>query len=380
MSFKEKPLMKLNEGTVLFHPYISNNAFKKVKEVLSGRWIGQGPLVDRFENNFKKKFSIKGSCLATGSGTDSLHLAYILAGLKHGDEVIAPVFTCTATNIPLLYMGIKIKFADIDPLTMNISVESVKKLINPKTKAIIVVHYGGLPCDMEELEEISKKFKIPIIEDAAHALGATYKKKAIGDISDFTIFSFQAIKHLTTADGGMLCVKNKRLIKKAKRIRWFGIDREKKQNATWKNDIYEIGYKYQLNDLGASIGIEGLKDFDKILKYRQKIFSVYLNTLSNNKNILCVNKDDGKRTHAAWLFTIISDQKNKIQKYLREKKIETNQVHFRNDKYSIFKPFVKNYKFKNMDYAENKYLVLPLHHKITIEKAKYIASLINKIT
>ena len=147
-----------------------------------------------------------------------------------------------------------------------------------------------------------------------------------------------------------------------------------------KNDIYEIGYKYQLNDLGASIGIEGLKDFDKILKYRQKIFSVYLNTLSNNKNILCVNKDDGKRTHAAWLFTIISDQKNKIQKYLREKKIETNQVHFRNDKYTIFKPFVKNYKFKNMDYAENKYLVLPLHHKVTIEKAEYIANLINKIT
>jgi perosamine synthetase len=380
MSFKEKPLMKINEGTVLFHPYVSKNSFQEVRKVLSGRWIGQGPLVDKFENNFKKKFSINGECLATGSGTDSLHLAYILAGLKSGDEVIAPVFTCTATNIPLLYMGIKIKFADIDPLTMNICVDSVKKLVSSKTKAIIIVHYGGLPCDMDELQVISKKYKIPIIEDAAHALGATYKKKTIGDISNFTVFSFQAIKHLTTADGGMLCIQNKKLIKKARRIRWFGIDREKKQNATWKNDIYEIGYKYQMTDLGASIGIEGLKDFDKILKHRQKIFSVYLDILSKNRNILCVHKDDGKRTHAAWLFTIISSEKNKIQKKLRDQRIETNQVHFRNDKYSIFKPFVKNYKFKNMDYAENKYLVLPLHHKITVEKAKFISKFINKIT
>tara|TARA_B100000963_G_scaffold343492_1_gene345388 strand:- start:15268 stop:16410 length:1143 start_codon:yes stop_codon:yes gene_type:complete len=379
MSFKEIPLMKTSEGTVLFHPYISKNSFKNVKKVLSGRWIGQGPLVDKFEKKFKSLFANRNYCLATGSGTDSLHLSYILAGLKKGDEVIAPLFTCTATNIPFLYMGVNIKFADIDPLTMNISVHSVKKLISKKTKAIICMHYGGLPCDLDELQNIASKYKIPLIEDAAHALGATFQKKSIGSISDFTMFSFQAIKHITTADGGMLCIKNKRLINQAKRIRWFGIDREKKQKATWENDIFEIGYKYQMTDLGAAVGIEGLKEFKKVLDHRKTIFNIYLDKLITNKNILCVHKDDGKRTHAAWLFTIISKKKDFIQKKLREKRIESNQVHFRNDKYSIFKKFVKGKKFPNMDYAENKYLAIPVHHKVSIQKAKYIADLINKI-
>ena len=379
MSFKEIPLMKLSEGTVLFHPYISKNSFKNVKKVLSGRWIGQGPLVDKFEIKFKSMFGKKSQCLATGSGTDALHLSYILAGLKKGDEVIAPLFTCTATNIPFLYMGVKIKFADIDPETMNISVNSVKKLISKKTKAIICMHYGGLPCDLDELQKLATKYKIPLIEDAAHALGATFKNQPIGSISDFTMFSFQAIKHITTADGGMLCIKNKNLIKKAKRIRWFGIDREKKQKATWENDIFEIGYKYQMTDLGASVGLDGLNEFNRVLKHRKNIFNIYLEKLSKNKNIKCVHKDDGKRTHAAWLFTIISRKKDLIQKKLREKKIESNQVHFRNDKYSIFKSYVKGKKYPNMDYAENKYLAIPVHHKVSTQKAKYIADLINKI-
>ena len=378
MSFKEIPLMKLNEGTVLFHPYISKNSFKSVKKVLSGRWIGQGPLVDRFEQKFKSMFGRNKHCLSTGSGTDALHLSYILAGLKEGDEVISPLFTCTATNIPFLYMGVKIKFADIDPYTMNISVDHVKKLITKKTKAIICMHYGGLPCDLDDLQKIANQYNIPLIEDAAHALGATFKNKPIGSISDFTMFSFQAIKHITTADGGMLCIKDKKLIKKAKRIRWFGIDREKKQKATWENDIFEIGYKYQMTDLGASVGLEGLKDFKKILKHRKDIFNIYLDKLGNNKNILCVNKEDKKRTHAAWLFTLISRKKDLIQKKLKEKRIESNQVHFRNDKYSIFKKFVKNKKFPNMDFLENKYLVLPLHHKVSVKDAKYISAIIKK--
>ena len=131
MSFKDFPLLSdKNKSIVLFHPYISKNSLKSLKTVLSGRWIGQGPMVDKFENKFTKMFAEKNISVATGSGTDALHMAYILAGLKRGDEVITTVFTCTATNIPLLYMGIKIKFADVDPLTMNISIESVKKLID----------------------------------------------------------------------------------------------------------------------------------------------------------------------------------------------------------------------------------------------------------
>ena len=231
---------------------------------------------------------------------------------------------------------------------------------------------------MDEIKKIAKKNKIKVIEDAAQALGGKYNKQNIGTISDFTTFSFQAIKHITTGDGGMLCIKDKKLIEKAKRIRWFGIDRKKKQLGIWKNDIKEIGFKYQLTDLGASIGYQSLIDFKKIISHRIKIYNIYLKNLSQNPKIKCVHDFDNKKKCAAWLFTVLVKNKDYLQKKLREKNIETNQVHFRNDKYSIFKKFVKKQSFKNMDKIENQYLVLPIHTKVSVKDAKYICELINK--
>ncbi len=377
MSFKDLPIMPdKKKGVFLFYPYVSKKSANNIKKKLEGRWLGQGPMVDKFENEFKKKFARDCSVVATGSGTDSLHLAYILAGLKKGDEVITTIFTCTATNIPMLYMGLKIKFADIDVDTMNISVKSVKKLISKKTRAIVCVHYGGLPCDMDELRKISKRNKIILIEDAAHALGAKYKGKSIGNLSDFSTFSFQAIKHFTTGDGGILTIKNKKLEDKAKRIRWFGIDRKKKQQGIWKNDVHEIGFKYQMTDIAATMGCDSLKEFKFINEHRKKIYNTYLEELSKNKKIKCIHDYDKKKEHGAWLFTISVENKDYLQKKLREHFIETNQVHFRNDRYSIFRKFVKGKKFPNMDYLENRYLVLPLHHKVSVQDAKYISKLI----
>jgi len=379
MTFKDLKLLEdKKSNTVLFYPYVSKKTPKKVSSILNSRWIGQGPVVDKFEKKFQEKFGGNSFALSTGSGTDALHLAYILAGIKKNDEVITTVFTCTATNIPLLYIGAKIKFADIDPNTMNICVNSVKKLISKKTKAIVVVHYGGLPCDMDELKKLSIKYKIPIIEDAAHALGAKYDNKPIGSFSDYTMFSFQAIKHITTGDGGMLTIQNKKKFEIAKRIRWFGINREKKQKGTWENDIKEVGYKYQMTDIGARMGLDSLNEFNKILNHRRKLFNIYLDIISNNQNIICVNDPNSKKFHAAWLFTIVLDKKDYLQNKLRQNGVESGQVHFRNDKYSIFKEFCKDIKFKNMDYLENKYLVLPIHHKVTEKKAETIAKLINK--
>lgn len=378
MKFKDLAIMDDKKGVVLFTPHIPKSTASALKKTLSTRWIGQGPMVDKFEKLFKKRFAGKYPCISTGSGTDALHLSYILAGLKKGDEVITPVFTCTATNIPFLYMGVKIKFADIDRNTLNIDPNSVKKLISKKTKAVICVHYGGIPCKMDELNKICKEYKIPLIADSAQSLGAKYNNIPLTEFSDFSAFSFQAIKHITTADGGMLCFKKKFLEKKAKRIRWFGISRDKKQSGTWLNDIHEVGYKYQLNDIGATIGVESLKEFNKILEHRKKIYSIYLRGLKNNKNIQCVH-DYTQEGHAAWLFTILTNKKDYLQKKLREKNIESGQVHFRNDQYSIFRKFAKNKVFKNMDFVQNKYLVLPVHTKVKIDDAKYIVKLINKI-
>ena len=375
--FKDYPLMKNNKGSVpLFYPHIPKNSAKSLQKVLKGRWIGQGPLVDKFENVFSKKFTKNLPCVAVGSGTDALHLAYLLAGIKKDDEVICPVFTCTATNIPLLYIGAKIKFADIDPKTFNISIDHVKKLVSKKTKAIVFVNYGGLPCDLTELNKIAKKYKIKLIQDAAQSLGNFYKNKPITQYSDFTIFSFQAIKHISSGDGGLLCFKDKKILKKAYRMRWFGIDRLKKQGGTWENDIKEIGYKYQMTDLGAAILLDALKEFSKIKQHRKKIFSIYEKNLKNNKKVKVVTSV-GKFTHSNWLFTILVDKKDLLQKKLRQSNIETNQVHFRNDRYSIFKKFVKNKKFPNMDSVEKKYLVLPVHTKMSFSDANYVVKKVN---
>ena len=377
--FKDYPLIKESRKSVTqFYPHIPKNAVNAIKKVLSGRWIGQGPLVDKLEIIFSKRFGNNMPSVAVGSGTDALHLSYILAGIKKGDEIICPVFTCTATNIPLLYIGAKIKFADIDPKTFNIDIDSVKRLITKKTKAIVFVNYGGLPCNLSELKKIAKKNKLILIQDAAQSLGATYENKPITSFADFTIFSFQAIKQISSGDGGMLVIKNKKLLKKARRIRWFGIDRLAKQGGTWENDIREVGYKYQMTDLGAALLLESIKEFKKIDNCRKLIFNTYKKILKKNTNVTIVDSNDVKG-HAHWLFTILIDKKDLLQKKLRDKLIETNQVHFRNDRYSIFKKFIKNQKFKNMDAVEDKYLVLPVHTKMTVSDARYIAEQINKI-
>ena len=359
----EPPIMRSNEGIVLFHPHIPQNAKKYVNQVLDSRWIGQGPMVERFEREFEQKFGDGHVALAVGSGTDALHLSYILADINEGDEVIAPVFTCTATNIPLLYLKANIKFADVEKDTLNIDVEHVKRLITPRTKAIVCVHYGGLPCNMNELQQLADQHGLKIIEDAAHALGATYNNKMVGEMSDFTMFSFQAIKHITTADGGMLLIKDKDLVEKARRIRWFGIDRCAKQKGIWDNDITEIGYKYQMNDMAAAMGIAALEEFDDRLALRQSLLDAYADNLRGFDGVRTVGLGYTDRKHAAWMMTILSDRREELQVHLRQHGIESGQVHYRNDRYSIFGGRQAG-AFPNMDKLENDYLVLPLHTKM----------------
>jgi dTDP-4-amino-4,6-dideoxygalactose transaminase len=368
----EMPLMKEDDGIVLFYPHVPESAIEEVAKVLRSRWIGQGPKVEQFEDEFERKFAKGGKAISVGSGTDALHLAYILAGIKEGDEVIAPVFTCTATNIPFLYMGVKVLFADIDAHTLNIDVNHVRRLITPKTKAIVCVHYGGLPCDMDELHEIANSYNIPVIEDAAHALGAKYKGRYIGEISPFTMYSFQAIKSLTTGDGGMLVIRDKSLIEKAKRIRWFGIDRSAKQKGIWENDITEIGYKYQMTDISAAIGLASLKEIDNTLQHRKILLSEYCRDLKGVDGIRFIGDGYTDREHAAWLCTVIVERRLDFQRKLRENKIESNQVHYRNDRYTVFGG--RTDQFPNMDAIEDKYLVLPLHTKMSIDDVRFICS------
>lgn len=372
----EVPILPIGGQNIpLFIPEIPEEAFDEVKSTLMSRWIGQGPKVDLFEREFGALIGNEHPSIAVGSGTDALHLAYLLAGVGLGDEVLTPVFTCTATNIPLLYIGAKPIFVDVDPKTLNIDVAHARKLINKNTKAIVCVHYAGLPCEMDAIQEMASKFGIPVIEDAAHAVGAKYKSKNVGTISDFTMFSFQAIKHITTGDGGLLTFKDYNLLEKAKRLRWFGIDRSAKQLGVWENDIKEVGYKYQMTDLGASIGLASIRKFESTLELRRSLLHRYYLKLEGNVNVEILGRENKDMIHAAWLFTIRIKNRKRLQAKLLANNIESNQVHYRNDRYSIFSPHKLN--LPNMDAIEDEYLVLPLHTKMNTDDVDRICQIIN---
>jgi dTDP-4-amino-4,6-dideoxygalactose transaminase len=360
---------------VLFRPNVPASALSRIAEVLESRWIGQGPKVEEFERSFEKKFNHTATAVSCGSGTDALHLAYLLSGIKPGDEVLCPVFTCTATNLPALYIGATPIFVDVDPKTLNINIQDLESKITPRSKAIVFVDYGGQPANLSALLKISKQYGLPLIEDAAHALGATFDGQPIGSISDYTIFSFQAIKHITTGDGGMLMVRDSNKVEEAKRLRWFGIDRQLKFNGIWENDITEVGYKYQMNDISAAMGLAALEEFDPIMVLRRELFKTYVLNLEGLDQVEIVGSPfDGE--HGCWLFTILVPNALSLRDYLFDHQIESGQVHFRNDRYTVFGG--RDEKLVHMNQVEDKYLVLPLHTHMNIADVTRICSAIRE--
>jgi dTDP-4-amino-4,6-dideoxygalactose transaminase len=369
--------MTEREKMVLFYPHIPVSGRDAARKTLDTRWVGQGPQVEEFERMWTEKFAYPHKSIAVGSGTDALHMAYILAEVGQGDEVVTPNFTCTATNIPILYQGAKPIFADVKPNNLNIDPEDVKRKITDKTKAIVCVDYGGLPADLDELQTLADERGIAFIEDAAQAHGAKYKGKWIGSVADFTAFSYQAIKIITTCDGGMLTIKNLELEDKAKRIRWFGIDRKAKQkgigHGIWTGDIWEVGYKYQMTDVAASMGIEAMKIIDQTLAHHRELFETYREGLKDISGITFIG-DDKDHQSSCWLATVLVERRDDFQKKLLEKGVESDPTHYRNDRYSVFGGRVDT--CPNLDAIENKYLVLPMHYHLQKEDINYICDVI----
>lgn len=353
-----------NNMIPLFWPALYKDEWlKELGKVFNTRWIGQGPLVDKFEKEFGKKFGFK-YCLSVNSGTSALELTYHLIGIQAGDEVLTPVFTCTATNIPLVRRGAKLKFLDINERFV-VDYEDVERKISKKTKALVVATIGGIRIE-DRVFKLAKKLGVPIVIDAAQSVGIPESQ------GDYVCYSFQAIKHFTTGDGGMLVVRNKKEYERAKKLRWFGIDREAKKRADWKwkvnhqmvMDIEEPGYKYHMNDISAAMGLVGLRHSDELLRYRRKLCGLYTKLLPNHKVIY---------GGACWLIAILTDNRNKLMDKLKEKGIESDLIQIRNDAFSVFG---EKTKLPNMAKIEDKYLYLPLHQNLSLEDVEYVASTI----
>ncbi len=242
----------------VYKPYHDHLEMQHLKEVIDSGWWGLGPKTLEFEKNFAGYIG-SNHALGLNSATAALHLALMCIGVKDA-EVITPSMTFVSTNHAILYNGGIPVFCDIEPDNLNVTAAGIAKLITQKTKAIIVVHYGGYACDMDPIMELAREHKLAVIEDCAHACGGKYKNRMLGSIGDFGSFSFQAVKNLATGDGGMLTTNNAEWATRIKKLRWVGIskdtfDRGAGNSYDWFYDVTEVGYKYHMNDIIAALGL-----------------------------------------------------------------------------------------------------------------------------
>ena len=343
--------------------------------LLSG-YIGQGPRVDEFEKELAVWFGNQNT-LALNSGTSALQLALRLADVGFGDEVISTAMTCTATNVPILAMGARIVWADIDPATGNIDPLDVERKITSKTKAIMAVHWGGYPCELDELNRLGHKYGVKIIEDAAHAFGASYHGRPIGSHSDFVCFSFQAIKHLTTVDGGALVCKDGESYKRGKLLRWYGIDREsERKDFRCEEDVKEYGYKFHMNDVTATIGLEQLKHVSEVLRQHRENALYYRERLKGLPKLKLLSYQSD-REGSYWLFTVRVQDRLHFMQEMQNAGIVVSQVHARNDTHTMFSEFQR--VLPGVDQFTEEQVSIPVGWWLTAEQREYIAEVITRI-
>jgi dTDP-4-amino-4,6-dideoxygalactose transaminase len=348
---------------------MSSQAVDDAVEVLRSGYIGQGPRVEQFEYELSK-FLNTDYVITTNSATSAESLIYHMLkkpsqikfidhfepgdkaieidwpGLSVGDEVLATPLTCTATNWPIVSNNLSLKWVDTCPDSLGPDLDDLKRKLSPKTKLISIVHWGGYPVDLRKLREIQydchRKYGFfpLIIEDCAHALGSRFESKILGSHGNFSTFSFQAIKHVTSVDGGLLVVPDQNMFKRAKLLRWHGIDRESnRKDFRCEADIPEIGFKYHMNDVSAAIGLANLKHYDEISEGFRRCSDFYRSNLANIDGLEILQLPTSDRDVTPWLFSVNVKRKVDFYRHMNDSGIVVSQVHERNDKHSAVKMF-----------------------------------------
>ena len=393
--------MKVKENIIpLFKVFMANETSEEVSKVLMSGFIGQGPKVEDFESLLKGYFN-NSNVVTTNAATSAEHIALHMLkrpeknvkgyhgvafvenqwdGIGPEDEVLTTPLTCTATNWPILANGMKLKWVDVDPNTCNMDLDDLERKISPTTKVIMVVHWGGYPVDLDRLKEIQEKayqlygFKPVVIEDCAHAFGSTYKGTKIGSHGNICTFSFQAIKHLTTGDGGCAIFPYENQAKRAKLLRWYGINREdNRKDFRCESDISEYGFKFHMNDINATIGINNLPGvklninttIDNANFYNQELADVSGVTLLENKS---------DRQSSYWIYTMKVERQQDFMDKMKECNIMVSRVHERNDIHSCMSEFKTD--LPNLDKLVKEMICIPVGWWVTPEDRQYIVDCI----
>ena len=350
----------------LFKPQVGEEELQAIKEVFESGWLGLGPKTAEFEDIFAKYI---GSDYAVGvnSATSALDLSLKLLNVKHGDEVIVPTITFVSTAHVVAYNLATPIFVDVDK-NLLMDVKDVARKITPRTKAIIPVHYGGRPVDMDKLFEtaITKDGSIPIIEDAAHACGSTYKGKKCGSLGDIGCFSFHAVKNLCMGDGGALAFNNVFMNERAKKLRWLGINKgtwdrtDGNKSYWWEYSVDEIGLKCHMNDIMAAVGLVQLKKLDKMNERRRQIAEMYTKGL---KGVVKTPTMDTSNSQSSWhIYCIRCEDRNGLSEYLKSIGIITG-VHYK--PIHLYNCYGNVPKLPRAEKLFKEILSLPMHPNLT---------------
>lgn len=367
----------------LFKPKIREAAIESVAEVLRSGWIGLGPKTEQFERAFAEHV---GAAYVVGvnSATAGLHLAMILAGVGPGDEVITTPLTFVSTNHVILYQGGVPVFADVDPETCNIDPASVRRMLSPKTKAILAVHFGGYPCELDDLRAIAKEAQVPLIEDAAHACGSQYKGKPIG-AEGLAVFSFHAVKNLPMGDGGAIATQHLWEDQRLRRLRWLGIDKDTYHRTqddsgnphayAWQYDVPELGYKYHMNDIAAAIGLVQLSVLASDNTLRRLIAAFYNSAIDHPQVIRKCRLSDGDHLSAQHLYWLQVERRDELVTKMKAAGIAPGVHYVPNHVYPMYREC--RGEFEHTEEIAQHLISLPLHMGLTIEDTDKIIEVIN---
>lgn len=353
--------------------FVPEEATVEVVKTLRSKWINTGKKEKELREKASKKWNFP-YCIAANSCTSALRSALAVAGVGPGDEVVSTPYTFIATNTVILEQGAIAVFADIKYDDLNIDPESIEKKITPKTKAIMVVHYGGNPADLDEIRKIGRKYNIPIIEDAAQALGSKYKGEYIGAKGDMVCFSLQVIKIITSGDGGLISTSKADYNRKLKKIVWYGIDRDAKRTnllnplpESFRGDV--LGFKYNMNDIIATLACVAIGHYDEAAEKRRQIGERYRKELEGCKGIKLMKYYDD-RTPNYQIFPIHVENRLHFAKYLRKYNIMVNINNRRNDIYPIFGGLRKDLLMTAR--ADRDVVLLPIHADLVEQQIDYI--------
>ncbi|MFB4167777.1 UDP-4-amino-4,6-dideoxy-N-acetyl-beta-L-altrosamine transaminase [Virgibacillus sp. JSM 102003] len=375
-----------------FIPYgrqtIDEDDIQAVVNVLKSDYLTTGPAVENFEKKVAEYVDAK-YAVAFSSGTAALHGACFATGIGEDDEVITTPMTFAASANCVLYQDGKPIFADIDPETYNIDPDKIRKKITPNTKAIIPVDFTGQPADLDEIMEIAKKHNLTVIEDAAHAIGATYKGIKVGSIADMTMFSFHPVKHITSGEGGIITTNNKTLYEKLLQFRTHGITRNhsllNENHGPWYYEMQFLGYNYRMTDIQAALGFSQLEKLDRFVQKRRKIVQQYNNEFNTMEQI--ITPFQHSHGNSSWHLYVIklkqdllSITRKRFFKELNEANIGVN-VHYIP---VHLQPYYQKMGYNKGDYpiAEELYdhiITLPLFPAMTDENVHYVINTVKKI-